>query len=132
MKFFLYCLCGGAGVLTDLIVYYTTLGFDVFYVYANALGYLIGTLVSFILNRKITFGITDKVSLRLALFLCVALAGFSISAMLLWLLVYFFYVTEQIAKLLTLPVVVVVQFFLNKWLTFNGALTMKIFQGISK
>ena len=77
MKFFLYCLCGVTGVITDLIVYFISLRLGFFYMYANSLGYLSGTIISFILNRKITFGVSDRVLLRLAIFLCIAIFGFS-------------------------------------------------------
>jgi putative flippase GtrA len=132
MKFFLYCLCGGAGVIADLIVYFISLRLGIFYMYANALGYLSGTIISFILNRKITFGVSNKVLLRLAIFLCVALFGFSMSAVMLWFLINFFLVSEQIAKLFTLPVVMALQFFLNKQLTFNEKLAPRISLSTSK
>ena len=132
MKFFLYCLCGGTGIITDLIVYFISLRLGLFYMYANALGYLLGTVMSFILNRKITFGVSDKVLLRLAIFLCVALFGFSMSAIMLWFLINFYFVSEQIAKLFTLPVVMALQFFLNKQLTFNERLASSVSLGVSK
>jgi putative flippase GtrA len=86
---------------------------------ANAAGYLAGTLVSFVLNRKITFGVRDQVVRRLALFLGVAAMGFLTSALLLWLLVDVLAIEARYAKLLTLPVVVVLQFSLNRWITFR-------------
>ena len=126
MKFFLYCLCGVTGVITDLIVYFISLRLGFFYMYANSLGYLSGTIISFILNRKITFGVSDRVLLRLAIFLCIAIFGFSMSAMMLWFLINFFLVSEQIAKLFTLPVLMALQFFLNKQLTFNEKLAPRV------
>ena len=88
---------------------------------ANLLGYLAGTLLSFALNRVLTFGMRDRVAQRLAMFLGVAAIGFGASAALLALLVDVFHVDPRIAKLLTLPMVVVLQFTLNRKLTFNAA-----------
>lgn len=119
MQFFLYCLCGGLGVTTDYAVYYSALTFGLWYQGANVLGYLSGTLVSFFLNRKITFGVHDRIAQRLAIFLGVAAVGFSASALMLWLLVDVMTADAKIAKLLTLPVVVVVQFSLNRRITFS-------------
>ena len=119
MQFFLYCLCGGIGVTTDYLVYYAALTFGLWYQTANVLGYLSGTVVSFFLNRKITFGVHDKIPRRLALFLGVAAMGFSASVLLLWLLVDVMSVDARIAKLLTLPVVVIIQFSMNRRITFG-------------
>lgn len=118
MQFLLYCLCGGIGVTTDYFVYYSALTFGVWYQTANIFGYLSGTLVSFFLNRKITFGIRDKLAYRLAMFLGVAVIGFSVSAVMLWFLVDLMLVDARIAKLLTLPVVVIIQFSMNRRITF--------------
>lgn len=119
MQLLLYCLCGGIGVTTDYLIYYTALTFGLWYQAANVLGYLSGTLVSFFLNRKITFGVHDKLAHRLAVFLGVAAIGFAVSALMLWLMVDFMTVDAKIAKLLTLPVVVIIQFSLNRRITFS-------------
>lgn len=119
MQFLLYCLCGGTGVLSDYAIFCLALGLGAGYQGANAIGYLSGTLVSFVLNRKITFGVRDQVSRRLALFLGVAGLGYLVSAALMWLFVERFIIDERVAKILTLPVVVVLQFSLNRWITFR-------------
>jgi len=119
VQFLLYCLCGGIGVATDYLIYYSALTFGLWYQAANVLGYLSGTLVSFFLNRKITFGVRDKLARRLAMFLMVAAIGFTTSAAMLWLLVDIMSVDARIAKLLTLPVVVIIQFSMNRRITFG-------------
>lgn len=120
MQFFLYCLCGGVGVTTDYAVFYAALAGGFWYQYANGLGYLAGTLVSFSLNRIFTFAMRDRVLQRLAMFLVVAGLGFATSALLLWLLVDVAGLDARVAKLITLPVVVVLQFSLNRRLTFRA------------
>ncbi len=121
MQFLLYCLCGGLGVCTDYAVFWLALGGGLGYQGANALGYLAGTLLSFALNRVLTFGLRDRVLRRLALFLGVASVGFGASAALLWLLVQQLQVEPRLAKLLTLPMVVLLQFGLNRRITFKRA-----------
>lgn len=121
MQFFLYCLCGGMGVTTDYATYYLSFSNGIGYQLANAMGYLAGTLVSFALNRIFTFGMRDRVWQRLALFLTVAAVGYGASAALLWALVQAGHVDPRIAKLITLPMVVVLQFALNRRITFNPA-----------
>lgn len=142
MQFLLYCLCGGIGVSTDYLIYSSALTFGLWYQTANVLGYLSGTLISFFLNRKITFGVHDNLVRRLAIFFGVAVIGFLVSALLLWLMVdvmsvnaeiaklvtlpdYFLQnsgtdkVDAKIAKLLTLPAVVIIQFSMNRRITFS-------------
>lgn len=120
-QFLLYCLCGGLGVSTDYAVFYLSVTAGLWYQGANVLGYLAGTLMSFALNRVFTFGMRDRTMQRLAMFLGVAAVGFAASAALLWLLVQGFQLDPRVAKLLTLPMVVVLQFTLNRRLTFQAA-----------
>src|ERR1700737_259709 len=119
MQFLFYCLCGGIGVTTDYLIYYSALTLGLWYQAANVLGYLSGTLISFFLNRKITFGIHDNLARRLAIFFGVAAIGFSASALMLWLIIDVMSFDAKIAKLLTLPVVVIIQFSVNRRITFS-------------
>ncbi len=149
MQFLLYCLCGGIGVSTDYLIYYSALTFGLWYQAANILGYLSGTLISFFLNRKITFGVHDNMGRRLVTFLGVGVVGFLVSALMLWIMIDVMsisaeisklvtlisklvavpnYILEnlgsnkadaKIAKLLTLPVVVIIQFSMNRRITFS-------------
>lgn len=121
MQFILYCLCGGLGVSSDFLVYHLSISSGMWYQAANVLGYLSGTLLSFALNRIITFRQRDRVLQRLALFLGVATVGYTASAILLWLLVEQAGLDKNLAKLLTLPMVVVLQFALNRRFTFQSA-----------
>lgn len=119
MKFLLYCLCGGTGVASDYLVFFLLVTSGSWYQAANIAGYAAGTLVSFALNRAITFKVKDDVLRRLAMFLGVAACGYLCSAVLLWLLVTHFSIDARIAKLITLPFVVAIQFGLNSRLSFR-------------
>lgn len=119
MQFLLYCLCGGIGVGTDCLVYFVALKSGVWYQAANIFGYVSGTVVSFILNRRITFAVKSKPAQRLAVFLGVAAVGLSVSAVMLRILIDSMQIDASIAKLCTLPVVVLLQFYLNRRITFN-------------
>ena len=120
MQFLIYCLCGGLGVSADYAVYYLCLTGGVWYQYANGLGYLAGTLLSFSLNRIFTFAKRDRVLQRLGMFLTVAAVGFAASALILWLLVDLAGLDARWAKLITSPMVVVLQFGLNRRITFKN------------
>jgi putative flippase GtrA len=69
-QFLLYCVIGASGVALDFGVYSLLLKAGAFdYQAANAVGYASGTLLSFILNARFNFRVTDKIVLRLASFL---------------------------------------------------------------
>ena len=118
-KLITYAFFGGTGVLSDIGVYslLITMGFN--YQIANASGYLMGTLVSFFLNRHYTFKIKDKVLKRLISFLSVAFIGYFTSALLLYFLVESLTMDAIIAKIATLFFVLILQFSLNKKITFR-------------
>jgi len=120
-QFIAYALCGGTGVLTDLSLYSLLVWSGVGYQWANAAGYAAGTLVSFVLNRHFTFRTYDNTLRRFGLFLAAALTGYLVSSGLLWLLVEQLGVNVFIAKLLTLAVVLVLQFSLNRAITFRAS-----------
>ncbi|NGM86006.1 GtrA family protein [Parapusillimonas sp. SGNA-6] len=120
MQFLLYCFCGGVGVATDYFFFYVAVEFGLWYQFANVLGYLAGTVMSFFLNRKITFNVSDKTARRLTVFVGVAAIGFAASAIFLWLMVDVWSLDPRVAKILTLPLVVVIQFYLNRRWTFGA------------
>lgn len=119
MHFYLYCLCGVISVAVDYLIYYFSVTSGVWYQTANFLGYICGTLVSFFLNRKITFATYDKLPIRLMIFFGVAMIGLAISSLILLVTIDSFLLDERLAKILTFPFVVVIQFSLNRLITFN-------------
>ena len=121
-QFLLYCLIGFSGVTLDFALYsllVRTGGLD--YQTANAAGYASGTLLSFILNAKFNFRVTDRIALRFASFFTVAFLGWLISAALLQLLIGHWGFDKYVAKFATLVVVVLLQYNLNRLLSFRKA-----------
>lgn len=117
----LYAICGGTGVLTDLILFTALVHYDVNYQVANAAGYATGTLASFVLNRHFTFQVYDKAFRRLALFFGTALIGYLASSALLWIFVSVQGYPPLPSKVATLAVVLVLQFSLNRAITFRAS-----------
>jgi putative flippase GtrA len=119
-QFLLYCVIGFSGVGLDFGVYsllVKTRTLD--YQAANAVGYASGTLLSFILNARFNFRVTDRIALRLLSFFGVAFLGWLASFALLHLLVERFHADKILAKLATLAVVVLLQYNLNRLLSFR-------------
>lgn len=116
----LYAICGGTGVMADLILFTVLVHCDVNYQGANAAGYAVGTLASFILNRHFTFQVYDRALRRLGLFFGAALVGYLVSSALLWVLVSAMGYPPLPSKIATLAVVLVLQFSLNRAVTFRA------------
>jgi len=119
-KLITYAFFGGMGVLSDVGVYSLFIFAGINYQFANASGYLVGTLLSFFLNRHYTFKVKDKVIQRLLTFLLVAFIGYLSSAFLLYVLVEYLGIDAILAKVLTLFFVLIIQFTLNKKITFKS------------
>jgi putative flippase GtrA len=119
-QFLLYCVIGASGVTLDFGIYSLLVKTKLLdYQAANAIGYASGTLLSFILNAKFNFRVTDKIALRLLSFFSVAFLGWLASAGLLHLLIGRLGFDKYLSKLATLVVVVLLQYNLNRLLSFR-------------
>lgn len=118
-KLITYAFFGGTGVLSDIGIYTLLISMGLNYQIANASGYLTGTLLSFFLNRHYTFKVKDKIVKRLMSFLLVAFVGYLSSAFLLYVLVERLSMDAILAKISTLFFVLIIQFTLNKKITFK-------------
>ena len=121
-QFLLYCVIGASGVTLDFGIYSLLVKTRLRdYQAANAVGYSSGTLLSFILNARFNFRVTDKIPLRLTSFFSIAFLGWLVSAGLLHLLIGRFNFDKYLSKFATLIVVVLLQYNLNRLLSFRKA-----------
>ncbi len=121
-QFLLYCVIGFSGVALDFTVYSLLVKSRLLdYQGANAIGYASGTLLSFILNARFNFRVTDKIGLRLASFFGVAFLGWLVSAGLLHVLIDGHHFDKYASKFATLVVIVLLQYNLNRLLSFRKA-----------
>jgi putative flippase GtrA len=119
-QFFLYCIIGVSGVSLDFLAYSILLKTGLLqYQAANAVGYALGTLLSFALNARLNFKVRDRLALRLFCFCFVAFLGWAASAATLFLLVNRAGFDKYLSKLITLIVVVVLQYNLNRLISFR-------------
>ena len=89
------------------------------YQLANAIGYGVGTIISFVLNARYNFRTHDKPFARLACFFLVALLGWATAAGLLALLVGHYRVNALFAYVIVILVVLFLQYNLNRLLSFR-------------
>jgi putative flippase GtrA len=119
-RFVFYCLIGASGVGLDFGVYSLLVKTGLFdYQAANAVGYSSGTLLSFFLNARYNFRVTDRIALRLACFFGVAFVGWLASAVTLHLLIEILGWDKYQAKAATLAIVVLLQYNLNRLISFR-------------
>ncbi len=119
-EFVVYCLIGGSGVTLDCLVFVgLTMGLGWHYQLANAISVSCGICNNFFLNAFFNFKRTDRLWLRFLSFYSVGLLGLGVSAALLWLFVEVLCWNELIAKLVIIFVVTILQFTLNKCVTFR-------------
>jgi putative flippase GtrA len=126
-QFILYCVIGASGAALDFSIYSLLVKRAALnYQAANAAGYASGTLLSFFLNAHCNFKTRDWLALRLVSFCTVALLGYAASAGTLYLLVARFGLDKYLSKLVTLAVVVALQYNLNRLISFRKSPPAKI------
>lgn len=118
-EFILYAIIGTFCAALDFGVY-SALCFILPYLWANVISTHCGIFCSFLLNRQFNFKVKNKTVIRFLSFYIVGLIGLGISSLLLYLLVDIASLNELVCKLLTIVLVAIIQFILNKFITFKN------------
>ena len=110
------CLCVGI----DFFTYWLLLQIiKVPYLYANIISVHCGIFTSFFLNRHFTFKVKNKTLLRFISFYIIGIIGLAISSGLLILFVEKIELNELVSKAITVIIVALIQFLLNKYISFR-------------
>jgi putative flippase GtrA len=115
----LYGVIGGFCAFVDFCIYTILCKLGVPYLIANLIGVHCGIICSFLLNRHYNFKVKDKAKLRFLSFYIIGLIGLAISSGMLYLLISYYHFGEIYAKIPTIVVVALLQFALNKFITFR-------------
>ncbi|MCF0199907.1 MAG: GtrA family protein [Bacteroidales bacterium] len=116
----LYGLIGGFCSALDFGIFTLLCHFGILpYLWANIVSTHAGIFTSFFLNRSYNFKVKDKAPLRFASFYLVGLVGLGISEGMLYLMVNVAGWNELLCKLCSIAVVALIQFILNKFITFK-------------
>ena len=111
------CFCVGL----DFLVYSFLIKIiNMPYLYANVISVHCGIFTSFFLNRHFTFKVKNRTLLRFVSFYAVGLIGLAISSGMLILLVEKIELNELVSKAFTVIVVALIQFMLNKYISFRN------------
>ena len=117
----LYGIIGGFCAALDFSVYSVLCYWDIMpYLWANIISIHVGIFTSFVLNRSLNFKVKDKTAVRFASFYAVGLTGLGISELMLYLMVNIGVWNEVACKLVSIVVVALDQFVLNKYITFKS------------
>ena len=112
-----YTLIGGSGVALDLVVFlllHNTAGMDE--QFANAISTTLGIASNFVLNARFTFERRDRLVVRFLRFYAVGLTGIALTNLLFLAFTDGLGIDANLIKAGSLPLVLALQFVLNrKW-----------------
>lgn len=121
-NFILYSIIGLSGVGIDYLSYAALLHiFDWNYLTANILSTSLGITNNFILNAVLNFKVRDRLLTRFLTFYGVGLLGLAVTMLLMWCQVELAGLPPLLAKLFTIFIVVLLQYNMNKKLSFRAA-----------
>ena len=120
----LYCLIGSTGATLDFAIYSSLVKWGGMHPQvANAVGYASGTTLSFALNALFNFKTRDWLPLRLLSFFGVAFLGWAASAGVLYMAIESLGWNKYVAKMATMIVAVLLQYNLNRLISFRSSKT---------
>ena len=115
----LYGIIGSFSAFLDFLLYTALISIGLFYIQANGISVLVGIGTSFLLNRHLNFKVKDEVLRRFAIFLVIGLAGLMLSNLILYGCIEWIGLDKLLSKLLSIVLVALFQFILNKYITFK-------------
>lgn len=119
-NFIIYCIIGCTGAVLDFLIFAgLTRVAGINHHAANCIGVSCGIINNFFLNRAFNFKQKDKTWLRLLSFYAVGLTGLLLSEALLFLMIDRGKINMLLAKFLTIFVVTLTQYTLNKTISFR-------------
>ena len=116
----LYGIIGSCTATLDFLIFTgLTLWTSIHYIIANIISCFTGILCSFLLNRKYNFKVTDHTFRRMVIFFSVGIFGMFLSSVILHFCIDNMHWEELVSKLMSIVIVVIIQFFMNKYISFR-------------
>ncbi|MDR1878406.1 MAG: GtrA family protein [Bacteroidales bacterium] len=115
----LYGIIGSTSAGLDLLIYTLLLKAGLYYLFSHFISIHCGILCSFILNRQYNFKTKDKTLYRFLSFYVIGLTSLLLSTGMLYLMIQIMAWDKMYAKLTTIIAVAILQFILNKFITFR-------------
>ena len=116
----LYGIIGSCTATLDFLIFTgLTQCASIRYMVANVISCGTGILCSFLLNRKYNFRVTDHTLRRMIIFFSVGIFGMFLSSVLLRFCIEELKWNELFSKVASIIIVVIIQFLLNKYISFR-------------
>ena len=116
----LYGVIGACTATLDFLIFTClTHWTSIHYIVANVISCTTGILCSFLLNRQYNFKVTDHAMQRMIVFVSVGIFGMFLSSVILHFFIDNLHWDELISKLASIVIVVLIQFLLNKYISFR-------------
>jgi putative flippase GtrA len=122
-QFFRFAIIGAVGATIETVIFLNLSNLGIYYLVANAIGFSVGVTVNFLLNLFFNFKTKNCFLCRFLSYYSVGLIGLLANSILLFVFVEFGNLSLLIAKILSLSIIVFMQFYLNKQLTFGKTLS---------
>jgi len=119
-SFLKYGIVGIFGLVVDMGIFYLlheVLGVN--YIVSNIISSSLAVIHNFLMNSFFTFKVKDKFLRRFVSFYLIALVGMALSSGFLVVMIDGLKMDSMLAKMVSVLVVAVIQYFLNKRLTFG-------------
>ena len=119
-SFLKYGIVGVFGLVVDMGIFYLlheVLGVN--YIISNIISSSLAVVHNFIMNSFITFKVKDRLLKRFVSFYLIALVGMAVSSGMLVVMIDGFSMDSMVAKMISILLVAVIQYFFNKKLTFR-------------
>lgn len=119
-SFVKYALVGVVGLVVDMglfYVFYEILHIN--YILSNIMSSSLAVVNNFILNSIFTFKVKDKLFYRFISFFSIALAGMALSSIMLAVMIDGMHLNSMVSKAISVFFVALLQYFVNKKLTFS-------------
>jgi len=119
----LYGIFGSISASLDFVTYYLLTELcGIYYLTSNVMSVFVGIITSFLLNRAYNFKVEDKVVKRFLMFITIGITGLAVSSGILYVLIDKLLLNTLLSKVLSIGLVVIIQFVLNKYITFKNNL----------
>lgn len=117
---FLYGIIGVTSALLDFTAFVLLCSMRIDIYIANFIGMNVGMGNSFICNSRFNFKKTDNIVGRFIIFFTVGYCGICLSMAILWFGCHILSLDHTFTKLVSIIIIAVIQFLLNKYVTFSG------------
>ncbi len=119
-QFIKFGLVGVSNTLISLVIYYILVYFNVNYIVANTIGFIVSVLNSYYWNNKYVFDKTERGTVKPLIKVFMSYGStFLLGTFLLFLMVQVIGISELIAPLINLVITIPINFLLNKFWAFK-------------